>query len=106
MTDTKKLVRKGKCNRCGECEGEGKCPHYDAVAKRCKVWRTPEQPALCRTFPNHPKTFSQHGSKCSYRFYDFETGREITKRKRRNFEGNWECDWEELDSYAPLEEDC
>jgi len=98
----KKLVRKGECNHCGECcEGCG----YHTV-ERCSIWRTAEQPTWCRNFPNHPRCISQHSDNCSYRFYDSETGIEITKKKHKNIEGNWECDWKELDSYALLKDDC
>ena len=101
MTDTKKLVRKGECNHCGVCCGD--CKHLDKESKLCKIWRN-GQPEECRKFPTHPRFISQHFD-CSIRFYDAETGVEVTKKKHRRPDSRWECDWNELNSYLPLNEE-
>lgn len=93
--------------KCGACCGypDLPCEHLDMETKRCKVWRTDRQPIECRLHPTHPMFISQH-IECGFRFYDAETGAEVTKKKRRNAEGNWECDWDELKSYPLLDEEC
>jgi len=104
----KKLVRRGKCLRCGMCCGalrnQPPCQHWDAETHNCRIWRT-HQPIVCRLWPRHPRYISQHLN-CGFKFYDAETGEEITKKQRLRPDGSWEYDIEWLESYEELNEEC
>lgn len=96
----RKLVRRGSCNRCGNCcvaNAPTGCQHYIVVDGKfvCTIYK--DRPERCKTFPNHPRCISQH-LECGFKFYDAKTGKEITKKPLAN--------WEELDSYDEVKEEC
>jgi len=75
----KKLIRRGRCKRCGVCCGG--CPHLiPATADKpasCAIYEN--RPHECKSFPVHPNIDGERPL-CGYYFVDAETGEVVRRR--------------------------